>query len=185
MYLDTGRESRIADHLSVQQYLEYDAMHLLVQTLDMVYDNHFYRIEWQHTSLEVIDTVTTFLTRDEKDDDDSDGNAGSSNLSEQVFTHITEPSSSPTDYDLEVVYTKCWEIYRQMIVQNLERRYEETAHDILNVSVNGFRTLTSSHRAHVWQRAQEQDVNYESVLEILNKVELGLVPWRTIMIYIF
>jgi hypothetical protein len=175
MYLDTGRESRIADRLSVLQYLEYDAMHLLVQILDMVYDNHFHRFVWQHTSLEVIDTVTTYLTREE-DESLHTGPSEEERL-EEVFTHITEPSSSsPTDYDLEVVYTECWEIYRQMIILNLERRYEETARDILNVSLNDFRTLMSSHRAHVRQRAREQDVNYDSVLEILNKVEHDLVP---------
>lgn len=171
MYRDTGRQRRISDRLSLLQYLEYDAMGLLVQLMDMVYDNHFHRFVWQHTSLDVIDTVTTYLTQE--------NSAENSENPSEVFTHITEPSPNPTspaDYNLEVVYTECWEVYRLVILQNLERRYAETARDILNISRNDFAALFACHRAHVRQRASEQEVNYDAVLEILDAVERELFP---------
>lgn len=167
MYRDTGRQRRISDQLSLLQFLEYDAMNLLVQLMDMVYDDHFHRFVWQHTSLDVIDTVTTYLTDQEP------------SPSGNVFTHITEPSPNPTlpaDYDLEVVYTECWEIYRQVLIHALERRYAEVARDVLNIGVNDARALFACHRAYIQQKATEQEFEYEAVLAILNRVEQDLLP---------
>jgi hypothetical protein len=172
MHRDTGRERRIGERLSLLQYLEYDAMGILVQILDMAYDNHFHRFVWQHTSLDVMDTVTTYLTQG-TDSDSDDIRSG------QIYTRITEPSPSPpstADYDLEVVYTECWEVYRHVIIENLERRYSETARDILRISLNDFRALFASHRAHVRQRATEHAVDYSSVQEMLSRLEHDIVP---------
>ena len=172
MYRDTGRERRIGERLSLLQYLEYDAMAILVQILDMAYDNHFHRFVWQHTSLDVMDTVTTFLAQG-TDQDSDEVRSG------QIYTRITEPSPSPpstADYDLEVVYTECWEVYRHVIIDNLERRYSETARDILRISLNDFRALFASHRAHVRQRATEHVVDYSSVLDMLTRLEHDIVP---------
>ena len=172
MYRDTGRERRIGERLSLLQYLEYDAMAILVQILDMAYDNHFHRFVWQHTSLDVMDTVTTYLTQG-TDHDSDEVRSG------QIYTRITEPSPSPpstADYDLEVVYTECWEVYRHVIIDNLERRYSETARDILRISLNDFRALFASHRAHVRQRATEHAVDYSSVQDMLTRLEHDIVP---------
>lgn len=165
MYRDTGRERRISERLALLQFLEYDAMNLLVQLMDMVYDDHFHRFVWQHTSLDVIDTVTTYLT-----DRDPSPNGN-------VFTHITEPSphpNRPADYDLEVVYTECWEIYRQVLIHTLERRYAEAARDVWNLGANEGRALFACHRAYVGQKAREQGFGYEAVLSLVDRVEQGL-----------
>ena len=165
MYRDTGRQRRMSDQLALLQFLEYDAMNVLVQLMDMVYDDHFHRFVWQHTSLDVMDTVTTYLTDQEPE---PSGN---------VYTHIEEPSPdppSPADYDLEVVYTECWEIYRQVLIHTLEQRYADAAHDIFNIGTNDARALFACHRAHVRQRAREQEFDYEVVLEILQRVEQGI-----------
>lgn len=169
MFRDPGRQVRMSDRLSLLQYLEYDAMAILVHMLDMAYDNHFHRFVWQHTSLDVIDTVTTYLNQGTEDAEHET----------DAFTSITEPSpnlSSAADYDLEVVYTECWEVYRHAILNNLERRYAETAQDILNISRNDFQVLFACHRAHVRERAVEQDVNYDGILETLQKIENELRP---------
>ncbi len=162
MYRDTGRQRRISDRISLLQFLEYDAMNLLVQMMDMVYDDHFHRFVWQHTSLDVIDTVTTYLTDQEP------------SPSGNVYTHVTEPSpntTSPADYDLEVVYTDCWEIYRQVLLHTLERRYTEVAVDVLNLDRNDAVALFSCHRAYVGQKARERHFEYDAVLAILERVE--------------
>jgi hypothetical protein len=167
MYRDTGRQRRISDRISLLQFLEYDAMNLLVQMMDMVYDDHFHRFVWQHTSLDVIDTVTTYLT-----DQDPSPNGN-------VYTHMTEPSpntTSPADYDLEVVYTECWEIYRQVLLHTLERRYTEVALDVLNLDRTDARALFACHRAYVEQKAREQNVEYDAVLSIIERVEQDLMP---------
>lgn len=167
MYRDTGRQRRITDQLSLLQFLEYDGMNLLVQLMDMVYDDHFHRFVWQHTSLDVIDTVTTYLTDQEP------------SPSGNVFTRITEPSPTPglpADYDLEVVYTECWEIYRQVLIHTLEGRYTEVAQDVMNIGVNDARALFACHRAYIRQRAAEQEFDYDAVLGILERVEQGLLP---------
>jgi hypothetical protein len=160
MYQDEDRETRMGEQLSLLQYLEYDAMGTLVQIMDMAYDQMFHRFVWQHTSLDVMDTVTSYLA------ETGGGEAG------DVITTITEPSPSPTttDYDLQVEYTSCWEVYRLIITENLERRYLATARDVLSVSVNDFRALLTSHRAHVRQRAVEHGVNYDSILDMLVRV---------------
>lgn len=172
MYRDTGRERRMGERLSLLQYLEYDGMAILVQILDMAYDNHFHRFVWQHTSLDVMDTVTTYLTQG-TDHESEEVRSG------QIYTRITEPSPSPpstADYDLEVVYTECWEVYRHVIIDNLERRYSETATDIWRISLNDFRALFASHRAHVRQRATEHAVDYTSVQDMLTRLEHDIVP---------
>ena len=61
MYRDEGRETRMGEQLSLLQYLEYDAMGILVQIMDMADDQNFHRFVWQHTSLDVMDTVTSYL----------------------------------------------------------------------------------------------------------------------------
>ena len=160
MYKDEGRETRMGEQLCLLQYLEYDAMGILVQIMDMADDQNFHRFVWQHTSLDVMDTVTSYLAG-------SDGEA----VEGDVVTRITEPSPSPTtDYDLQVEYTSCWEVYRLLIVENLERRYLATARDVLNVSATDFRALLTAHRAHVRQRAMENEVNYDSIFEMLVRV---------------
>jgi len=172
MYRDTGRERRMGERLSLLQYLEYDGMAILVQILDMAYDNHFHRFVWQHTSLDVMDTVTTYLTQG-TDHESEEVRSG------QIYTRITEPSPSPpstADYDLEVVYTECWEVYRHVIIDNLERRYSETATDIWRIGLNDFRALFASHRAHVRQRATEHAVDYSSVQDMLTRLEHDIVP---------
>ena len=181
MYRDTGRQRRLSDRLSVLQYLEYDAMGILVQIMDMAYDNHFHRFVWQHTSLEVIDTVTTYLTREEEGETRQHTRQNETQSQRQdesqLVQQITEPSplpSLPADYDLEVVYTECWEVYRLVLIQSLERLYAEAARDILNLGVHDFHAMLSCHRTLVRQRAREQQVNYDSVLEIIDKLETEL-----------
>lgn len=188
MYKDVGREARMSERLSLLQYLEYDAMAILVQILDMAYDNHFHRYVWQHTSLDVMDTVTTYLSREgEGDGDGEDASAAQDqdpgqdpeDAHHRVITRITEPSPNAptaTDYDLEVVYTECWEVYRHVIIQHLERRYSETAADIAGIGVTDFRALFAAHRTLVRQRASEQEVNYDSVMDILDRIEDHIVP---------
>lgn len=95
IYRDTGRQRGISDRLALLQFLEYDAMNFLVHLMDTVYDNDCHRFVWQHTSLNVIDTVTTYSTDQEP--------LWSSSTNGNVFTHITEPTpnpSTPADYDL-------------------------------------------------------------------------------------
>ena len=170
MLRDPDRTARISDRLSLLQYLEYDAMAILVHMLDMAYDNHFHRFVWQHTCLDVIDAVTSYLSNGSSETED----AG------ETITRITEPSPSatigPADYDLEVIYTECWEVYRHIILDTLERRYAETAQDILNISTNDFRALFHCHRTHVRQKSMEQGVDYHVVLEALQKIEHQLLP---------
>ncbi len=177
MYRDPNRSQRIMDRLSLLQYLEYDAMALLVQFMETVYDDHFHRFVWQHTSLDVIDTVTTYLTAQEQGGQQGRVEAAAlqqPDHDQEMFTHITEPSphpSLPADYDLEVVYTECWEVYRIVILQNLERRYAETVRDIRHISMHDYQALMASHRSLVQQRAREQEVSYDRVLEILQRIE--------------
>lgn len=164
MYKDKDREIRMGEQLSLLQYLEYDAMGILVQIMDMADDQNFHRFVWQHTSLDVMDTVTSYLAQSDREDGEAEAEG-------DVVTRITEPSPSPTtDYDLQVEYTSCWEVYRLLIVENLERRYLATARDVLNVSIADFRALLTAHRAHVRQRAMEHAVNYDSILEMLVRV---------------
>ena len=159
MYKDTGRGTRMEEQMSLLQYLEYDAMDILVQIINMADDQNFHRYVWQHTSLDVIDTVTTYLEGGEVDRE------------EDVMTRITEPSpSSTTDYDLQVEYTSCWEVHRLLIVDNLQSRYLAVAGDILDVSRSDFRALLTAHRAHVRQCALENGVNYDTILEMLVRI---------------
>ena len=163
MFKDEDRETRMGEQLSLLQYLEYDAMGILVQIMDMSDDQNFHRFVWQHTSIDVMDTVTSYLAGTDGEDGESEEDG--------MVTRLTEPSPSPTtDYDLQVEYTSCWEMYRLLIVENLERKYLATARDVLNVSMADFRALLTAHRAHVRQRAVEHDVNYDSILEMLVRV---------------
>ena len=159
MYKDAGRGTRMEEQLSLLQYLEYDAMNILVQIIDMADDQNFHRYVWQHTSLDVMDTVTSYLSGGDGDREDD------------VMTRITEPSpSSTTDYDLQVEYTSCWEMYRLLVVDNLQSRYLAVAGDILEVSMSDFRALLTAHRAHVRRCARENGVNYDTILEMLVRV---------------
>ena len=68
-------------------------------------------IRLQHTSLDIMGTVTSYIA-EEVEVEGGD-----------VVTRITEPSPSlTTDYDLQVEYTSCWEVYRVLIIETLERR---------------------------------------------------------------
>jgi len=161
MYKDDNRENRMGEQLSLLQYLEYDAMAILVQMMDMSDDQNFHRFVWQHTSLDVMGAVTSYIA--EGIEVEIEGG--------DVVTRITEPSPSlTTDYDLQVEYTSCWEVYRMLIIETLERRYLTIARDVLSVGVNDFRALLTAHRAHVRQRAVENEVNYDPILDMLVRV---------------
>ncbi len=175
MYADRGRERRMQDRLCLLQYLEYEAMHTLRTLLDLSNDHNFHRHVWEQTSLSVMDTVSQHLTpTNASDTPDSAG------ITEQVFHHTAPDvelderaatTDAAADYNLEVVYTECWEIYRLIVIHTLQRKYTETARDIANLGRTELQALVSCHRHQVQQEVERTGHSYESILGLLHTVE--------------
>jgi len=58
-------------------------------------------------------------------------------------------------------------VYRLLVVDNLQSRYLAVAGDILDVSISDFGAILTAHRAHVRQCALQNQVNYDTILEML------------------
>lgn len=162
MLEDRGRTQRMADRMSLIAYLEYDALAVLHQMLDLGTDARYHRFVWNHTSLDVMDAVTTYLDRSNERTPDPD-----------ALVAITEPSPqsvSQGDYDIEVVYTSVWEVYRSMILTDLQERYVEAVRDIRNLSVNDYRALVASHRHLVEQRGTELHIQFDDLMHFLQNL---------------
>ena len=175
MYHDAGRQRRMCERLSLLQFLEYEAMNQLRGMMDLSQGQEFHRFVWHQTSMDVIDTVTMYLNHEPseaKEDDDlvvHEDHIDSVDVLEEPGSHSS--TTPTTDYNLEVQYTECWELYRTVVMQRFQQQYEATMRDILSLGRTDFEATLACHRSTLHDAATEEDPEiYASVLDFIHRL---------------
>ena len=170
MYQDSGRERRMCERLSLMQFLEYEAMSQLRSMMDLSQGQQFHRFVWQQTSMDVIDTVTMYLSQGTPATPSWEGEEAQVVEDESIEVASGDPPLA-SDYNLEVQYTECWEVYRTVVMQRFERQYRDTMRDIFALGRADFDATLSCHRSTVESSTDVSVQDCTTILEMLDRVQ--------------
>ena len=194
LFEDAGRPQRLKEELNMLQFLVNDAAELMKHMLEISTDNAFHEYVWTQTSSSILDAVTRFLRESMNQQEDQciveefhvlcdTGNLLPDPRSPSTAPATATPPGLSTEelinnYNLEVVYNDCWEIYRIMVMHVLEGRYIDVCRDVLQISRNELRVMIDSHSTLIRQEEQAQDVPLTLIRDIVSSTSRMLDPER-------
>lgn len=154
MFKDVSRTRQMVADMDLVQYLNYESADILQQIISLISDDDFHQTVWEQTSPSVTETINRLI---------------------EERTNAPDIVQDNSNYNIEIIYGDCWEIYRHHVLRWLRRRYRESITNMNRVSNNDADLCIKSHINIVNDSSKLSPENKEWLLAILSEQNMAIL----------